>query len=347
MTQLRCDIFEIKAVRNDEGFLTDSPVITRTGVFEYADGKGGIRKEYRPPEVVFAADSLNGYKGIPITSGHPGLVTSANVRKHSVGAVLSAGRQDENNVVTDIIIHDPGIVDAGYKQLSVGYKVEFDETPGVTPDGQRYDAKQIKIMPNHLALVKVGRAGNARLNLDAADAVFNEDVKMEKIRLDSGISYEAAPEVIQELSKFKQDAIDALAKVDAVQAKADAAQAEVDALKAGADKLKQDARDEALARVKLESIAESHKVKFAQDATDRQIREGVIKAIKQDAADMTGKSDAYVESAFDIYVGQHKAQTSVTSEQRKALKEDGVKEVVKTSREIYLENLKNASKGAK
>ncbi|MFI7909566.1 DUF2213 domain-containing protein, partial [Acinetobacter baumannii] len=71
-------------------------------------------------------------------------------------------------------------------------------------NGQEYDAIQRNIRVNHLAIVPRGRAGNARLNLDRHDAVlFNpeEEIGMPtdnlgRIRLDSGLEYQAAPEVI-------------------------------------------------------------------------------------------------------------------------------------------------------
>src|SRR5690606_10908963 len=113
--------------------------------------------------------------------------------------------QDGNDLAADIVIHDPSPVDAGKKELSCGYEVTFDETPGVSPEGERYDAIQTSIKPNHLALVFRGRAGNARLNLDAADEAANNlegNSIMDKVRLDNGLSYEAAPEVIHEVNRL-------------------------------------------------------------------------------------------------------------------------------------------------
>ncbi len=204
---MRYDRAPLKATRTDEGYLVDTPVLTRTGVFEYRDGAGRVRREYRPPEEVFNADSLASLRGKPITDGHPGKVNAQNVRQHMIGTALSAGRQDGQNMVGDIQIFDTGPVDAGNKELSLGYELELDETPGVSPQGEPYDIVQRHIRYNHLAVVKRGRAGNARLNLDAADAVTKTDEEHDmstvKIRLDNGLSYDAAPEVEQEINRLR------------------------------------------------------------------------------------------------------------------------------------------------
>ncbi len=332
-TELRYDAWPVKAQRNDNGFITDTPVLTRTGVFVYSDGKGGVRREYRPPEAVFAADSLNGYKGIPITSGHPGLVDSKNAKVHTVGTVLTEGRQDGDNLVADIVIHDTSLVDAGHKELSVGYLVSFDEQPGVTPTGERYDAKQISIKPNHLAIVKQGRAGNARLNMDAADAVITEEttMNMEKVRLDSGISYDAAPEVAQELNRVRQDAASARSDADKNAARADAAEAELAKLKGDAEKMREDVRKEVRTRMDLEAQATAHGVTVKQDQKDRDVQIAVITAIRGDGVDLAGKSDDYVSAAYDLAVADKKVRQDTVAQQRQsttpppasAVKEDG------------------------
>ena len=58
---------------------------------------------------------------------------------------------------------------AGLKELSLGYNLDLDETPGEW-NGQPYDAVQRNIVINHLALVLEARAGEqARLNFDSRD----------------------------------------------------------------------------------------------------------------------------------------------------------------------------------
>lgn len=326
MTTMRYDRVPIKATRTDSGYIIDTPVLTRTGVFVYRDPQGNERREYRPPDVVFAADTLAGYKGIPITDGHPGKVTAANVKKHAVGTVISEGRQDGENVIADIIIHNTEPIDAGKKELSVGYEVTFDETPGVSPQGEHYDAIQTSNKPNHLGIVFRGRAGNARLNLDAADEAANhqeETSVMDKIRLDSGLSYEAAPEVIQEVNRLRQDLATANTAKDQAEARADSLDVKVKQLEGSIDTIKQDAQNAALGRVKLESQAKDLGVDFKADAKDRDIQEAVIKKIRGDAFKMDGKSDDYVAAAFDMAVAEKQSRQDNVAATRQAMNQDG------------------------
>ncbi|QDJ52816.1 DUF2213 domain-containing protein [Bordetella hinzii] len=354
---MRYDRAPLKATRTDEGYLVDTPVLTRTGVFEYRDGAGKVRREYRPPDEVFNADSMASLRGKPITDGHPGKVTAKNVRQHIVGTALSAGRQDGQNMVGDIHIFDTGPVDAGNKELSLGYELELDETPGVSPDGERYDAVQRNIRYNHLAVVKRGRAGNARLNLDAADAVTKteeeNDMTMVKIRLDSGLSYDAAPEVANELERLRAEVKAANIKADTEAARADSEKARADQAEADIAKARLDAHGAALARVKLEATATQHKVDFKADTADRVLREGVIKAIRGDSFDLTGKSDGYVEAAFDLAVSDAQARQDAVAEQRRQMvgqqpagagqqRADGADQPAsaRSARDAYLSNLK-------
>ncbi|WP_237173032.1 DUF2213 domain-containing protein [Paracandidimonas lactea] len=322
---MRYDRVPIKATRNDAGYIIDTPVLTRTGVFLYRDPQGRERREYRPPEVVFAADSLSAYKGIPITDGHPGKVNSKNVKQHIVGTVMSEGRQDGNDLAADIVIHDPSPVEAGKKELSCGYEVTFDETPGVSPQGERYDAIQTSIKPNHLALVLRGRAGNARLNLDAADEAANhpeESSTMDKIRLDSGLSYEAAPEVIQEVNRLRQDLATANSDKDKAQAQADSLDAKVKELTGQIEQVRQDAHAGALARIKLETQATDMGVQFKADAKDREIQEAVIKKVRGDAFKLDGKSDDYVSAAYDLALTEKQGRDTNVAATRQAMNQD-------------------------
>lgn len=328
---MRCDRVPIKAARTDEGYIRDTPVITRTGVFGYRTSDGGERRELRLPEEVFKDDSMAGLAGKPITSGHPGKVTSKTVRRNAIGTVLSGGRRDGDNLVADIVIHDPSAVDAGAKELSCGYECEIEMSAGEY-QGERYDAIQRNIRHNHLAVVTKGRAGNARLNLDGADSVGEEQISnqktgdvMSKLRLDNGLEYDAAPEVIHAYETLKRDSAKLGANKDKESARADAAEKKLKDLEANAQKLKQDAYQSARARIELESAAKAHGVEVKADAVDRVIREQVIKAIRGDA-DLTGKSDAYVEAAYDLAVADVKQRGDNVAAQRKTLESKSKRE---------------------
>lgn len=154
-----------------EGYLVDRPILTRTGIFEYANPDGSIRRELRLPEDVFDPESLKSYKGRPIIITHDaGLVTTDNVKENAIGTILTEGYRSGDDVRAEIIIHDTvGMKKAGLKELSLGYNLDLEETPGEW-NGQHYDAIQRNIRINHLALVREARAGeSARLNIDSRD----------------------------------------------------------------------------------------------------------------------------------------------------------------------------------
>ena len=154
-----------------EGYLYDRPILTSTGIFEYHNPDGSIRRELRLPEDVFDPESLKTYKGRPIIITHDaGLVTKDNVMDEQIGTILTEGYRSGDDVRAEIVIHDTdSLKRAGLKELSLGYNLDLDETPGVW-NGQKYDAIQRNIRINHLALVREARAGEqARLNIDGRE----------------------------------------------------------------------------------------------------------------------------------------------------------------------------------
>lgn len=322
MTVNRYDRAPLKARYDENGYLEDSPVLTRTGVFEYRDGKGGVRRELRRAEDVFSEDSLSSYRNKPITKGHHGKIDAATVKRHQIGTVTTHGRQDGENVISDIVIHDPRVIKQdGWKELSVGYSVDLIEEPGEY-NGERYDAIQTNIRVNHLAVVPVGRAGNARLNLDAADAATPTDddegePTMKKVRLDNGIEYDAAPEVAQAYDQARADLGDATTKLEQEKARADAAEQAKKEAEDKAEQIKQDAVDQARERLELEAVAKEHKVKFAEDAADRDIKVGVITAVRGDAVDLKDKPEAYIDAAYDYAVADAGKRRDDAADQRK------------------------------
>lgn len=155
----------------EEGYLIDHPIVTSCGIFEYTNPDGSVRRELRLPENVFDEASLATYEGKPIIITHDaGKVDKNNVEQEQIGTILSKGCQDGNDVRAKIVIHDTDALRrCGLRELSLGYNLTTDETPGVW-NGQPYDAIQKGIEINHLALVANARAGEqARLNIDGQE----------------------------------------------------------------------------------------------------------------------------------------------------------------------------------
>lgn len=165
------------AVITDEGYIRAHAVVTRTGVFNYQNPDGTIRRELRHPEDVWTEDSISSMELIPITNGHPQekLVSAENAKRLAIGYTGETIRKDGDFILANLVITDKDGVEAVTKQdrkeLSLGYTVDLEDEQGVY-NGEPYDARQKNIRYNHLAIVEKARAGNeARIALDSQDAV--------------------------------------------------------------------------------------------------------------------------------------------------------------------------------
>ena len=227
---IRYDRVRIDALtETPEGFLKGEAIVTRTGVFLYRDGAGGIRRELRHPDEVFRADSLDSLKMIPMTLNHPvGLVTAENAKELSVGHVGENVRPDGRFVVVPLVVTDQEAIRAvrgGVRELSLGYR-SLLVMEGGTWEGEAFDGRQTEIRYNHLAIVDQARAGAAaRLILDSADAVEIEKEEasmpdLRKVNVD-GVDYDAEAPVIQALNKATRDAEEAKAKLKEETGRAD------------------------------------------------------------------------------------------------------------------------------
>ena len=180
MRALRYDFLRLDTglTRTPQGGLRIPSTLTRTGIFEYRTPDGSISREYRPAEEVFHKDAVESFHSAPLTVGHVAQVTPENWGAVAVGHVVGTPKADGNFLAADCVIarHDAieKVTNGALKELSCGYEVELDPTPGTTPDGQRYDAIQRKIRGNHVALLPegAGRAGpDVKLRMDSKDGV--------------------------------------------------------------------------------------------------------------------------------------------------------------------------------
>jgi hypothetical protein len=203
---LRVRRFDIGSVRKpqklENGWLRADAHLTRTGVLEYRNPDGSVRRELRLPEEVFHADALGSFAMVPLTNGHPpeGLLTAENTGRYQVGSIGEQVVPDGSLVRSSVLVTDAATVkkiEDGTVGLSMGYLCDLEEAPGEW-NGQRYDGIQRKIRGNHVALVPNPRAGDvARVHMDSHDAAMiasesesgsaHKDRKMalKKIRIDS------------------------------------------------------------------------------------------------------------------------------------------------------------------
>lgn len=317
----RYDNYTIQAIQTDEGFVRDTPIIGRTGILVYTNADGSLRREYRPPEEAFDVNSLASIRGKPITLGHHGIVTSDNFRSTKpVGTVISDGRQDGANIRADVVIYS---LDTADRELSCGYQTEVEETSGVTPEGEHYDAIQRNIRYNHLAIVPRGRAGNSRLNMDG-NQYIEEEIPMSKIKLD-GIEFDV-PEKVESAIKDLTEKADASKKeIDSIQAKYDSAVAEIEGLKKDAEKMKADFEAKFDAEVKttieLRTIASRHGIEKADEMSNEEIKKAVVMKVHP-SLNLDGKSAEYIEVAFDLAKEMEVQHEDAMADQRKAMGSD-------------------------
>lgn len=292
-----------KFTRTGSGGVRVPATISRTGCQRY-----GERVEYRPEAEVFSADSLATLPAAAVTRGHPAEpVTAANWKTLSVGHVAETPaarkRIDQHDwIETAVVISDAdtqAAVERGdVVEVSAGYTCELDPTPGVAPDGTRYDAIQRNIRFNHLAVLGQGekaRAGaEAKLRLDRNDMV--------KIVID-GVEYDKGSDAhIAAIAAGKDK------QIAAEKARADKAEAERDLAKKDADEAKAAAAPERLdaavtARLKLRADAARllpTEYKF-EGKSDAQVRVDAVTAAKVDVA---GKSADYVAAYFDALLAK-------------------------------------------
>jgi hypothetical protein len=153
-----------------EGYLLCSDVrLARTGAMLYSKAEMAAAVQpgpgttmiaiLRDADVLFDPIAMLSFAGKPVTNDHPGkLVSPSTYRDVDVGTLLNPRRGegvDSEYFVGDLLIKDArAILDvrAGKREVSLGYDADIEELkPGV--------GRQTKIVGNHVALVRRGRAG--------------------------------------------------------------------------------------------------------------------------------------------------------------------------------------------
>lgn len=165
------------------GWRRYSVLYSRTGCQTYYPN-GVAVVEWRSPEEVFSAASLDSGRGLPWELRHsPDLLRPDTVQGVAQGCTLTFEPHVDG-------IHTGGIAQAwgldlfdaidGRKavQVSLAYGCKVDRRPGTTDDGQRFDQRQIAILLNSLASEPNGRAGSARViteRLDSSPVITRRD----------------------------------------------------------------------------------------------------------------------------------------------------------------------------
>jgi hypothetical protein len=288
--------------RMDNGFMRVDGYVTRSGVFEYRNADGSMRREYRPAGEVFGKQSMDSFDRAPVTNEHPmeGFVSSSNRQRLSVGTVGNI-RRDGQYLAASLQVEDDAAIAAlegGKQQISCGYYCDLEETSGISPEGERYDAVQHNIRGNHIALVSQGRAGPlVRVRMDNKDAelvpFFLLGESNVKLTID-GVEIELLD---TGANVVKKALADRAAATTSLQAKLDAANEELKKRADAADPKRLDAA--VTARVALltkaqEILGESPKT----ESSERDIKVAVIQKLNP-GFKADGRDDAYVAARYD------------------------------------------------
>lgn len=337
--------------RRDDGTLRVAANLTRTGVLQYAKPDGSPWREYRPPEEVFAPASLASYGGRPLTIGHRlDAVTADKWSDVAVGDVRDDAHKADKFVRATVQVSDAKTIERLGKDLievSCGYRCDLDNTPGISPDGEPYDAIQRNIRLNHVALLPAnkGRAGrDVRLLLDSDGNVLQETQ-------DSAAKITHMADEIN-LAQVQKDRADALDRESKAKNEAEALKGELAALKAQAAQIRADAEaaqakrpSEVAARVALIDVAKKYLPTLRADSSDSddKIKRDVIAKINPALKCDDNASAAYVDGVFNSLVATTKqdggrkaveaAIASVPVQANQEQRTDQGEDVIKAARE--------------
>jgi hypothetical protein len=154
--------------KTSDGYLVAQPRVARTGIQLYSPKEVGKQfdrmvKVYRPEDQVFSEATIRSFAHRPVTLNHPPeMVNDANWKKYAVGHTIDPIIRDGEFVRVPIMLMDQSVIkefESGRNQLSMGYTCDLKWEPGVTADGEEYDAVQCNLRMNHLALVHNARGG--------------------------------------------------------------------------------------------------------------------------------------------------------------------------------------------
>jgi hypothetical protein len=382
----RYDVSQISDYQiTEEGYLKVRARIARTGIQSYTDASGGIRLEYRPEQEVASKEALDSFREKCVTKEHPPvLLDASNTKDYAIGFTSADVSYSDGFVESTLTVTDKETVEeimrGNVREVSCGYKVDYVDEPGTTPDGQHYDGYQRNIRGNHVAIVKRARGGpNVRLMLDSADAAVTElinshlgEVMSANIVFD-GVSFEADSalaaavsaeredakasyadmkrkydEMMSNASKMKEE-MDAMKKE--MQGKCDAAEGRADALEQELEAAKADLT--VAGQVNIDSLVEERVALIDKARTNldsefdfagksaREIMEASIKAVRGDA-DLSERSDDYVQAMFDTLAeAAPRSDSASTDELRKAVASIATPVSAPAS---YMDNLQNAWK---
>lgn len=329
----------------DEGFLIVPARISRTGIQQYLAVEMGLTDKepselvsiYRPEEEVFSDESLSSFANKTVTDDHPPeLVNAGNSKVYSVG--FSGPEVNRDGMFAKTIIHVTDAeairkIESGKVELSNGYTADIEWTPGVTPDGETYDAIQRNIKGNHIAIVERGRAGPS---CRVADNLPDDKDETNMLITIDGVDYEVSDQAAQAIGKVQARLKDAeeetKKKEDEMEEQKEESKKTEDSLKAQLD----DAKSKVVTTAQIDSmVADRAKfidsvLKVAPEYTgwegkDESTIKSEVVALKCDGVVTDSVSADYINARFDILVEDSAKSNTLNDEFKQQVNDDNKK----------------------
>lgn len=324
----------------DSGQMIAPCSIARTGVMSYLAKECGDAFKDRDPmsivkiatlaEDLFCKDSIESYRSAPITVGHPeDDVNTENSKDLVKGMLEGLPLRDGELLSATLVLNDAdaiSITKQSDSQLSSGHTARLVLCDAAVTG---YDAKKTHIRCNHVAIVPRGRAGTDVRIADAdavAEEVFVEPVfdaegnEVKPVEVPAAVVPEVvvepvAAEVVEPVAVALGDAAALAIEVAQLTVKLEDAQAEIKTLKL--------IDIDTLVQERLELV--SNVLKLADGIvvvgkSEMELKREVVAKCRD--ADMTGKSDAYIEARYEVLLEDAAAgkPTPVESDMTKALR---------------------------
>lgn len=166
--------------------IKDNP-ISKVGVFPYLGSSIGapdpskIYYVYRSKEALSSPEAIESFKLVPWIDDHTMLGDSGDgftpAEEKGIQGVTGEDVYFKGDTLyANLKLYSKSqadLVEAGKKELSLGYRCDYMEKSGVYK-GERYDYEQINPRGNHIASVNEGRMGSQVAVLDSSDIISND-----------------------------------------------------------------------------------------------------------------------------------------------------------------------------
>lgn len=311
------------------GFVAVPAIITRVGIQRYTKDQLGIPgvsgdeivNVFRGPDTVFHQDTIESFKHLPITDGHPAKgVSPKNVRMLQgghIGEDVQKADESEIDLGATIYLTDHSFIEKSKgSETSAGYDAQIIPSSGEF-EGQKYDYKfDGPMIGNHLALVPAARCGKECRVLDEENKEKEMDESKVQKMIDDAIKSNNA-----ELTKSFGDTLSTA--LESHQKKVDEKAAEEKRKAdeaAAAEKAKEDQKknDEAAIQRRLDTMLKVKPLLGDKFDSSKSTKELLVMAFADQIEDAESKSEDYLLAHLDTEVarrekgGKHFSDTSAT-----------------------------------